>query len=58
MWIFISHSTGKVDEAGKQRLLDLQAALKGPKATPSGHDVLLDFVERTPVYLEEVEPAE
>ena len=43
MWIFISHSTAKDDAAGRQRLLDVEAALKQAAAGPTGHDVLLDF---------------
>jgi hypothetical protein len=36
MWIFISHSTEKTDDAGRQRILDVQAALKEAAAGPSG----------------------
>src|SRR5437773_6595925 len=50
MWIFISHSTGKDDAAGRQRLLDIEVALKGPAGAPSGHDVLLDFKRLEPSF--------
>jgi hypothetical protein len=43
MWIFISHSTEKTDNTGRQRLLDVQSALTQAAAGPTGHDVLLDF---------------
>jgi hypothetical protein len=49
MWIFISHSTAKDDQAGLDRLKSLSAALKTkPGGAASGHDVLLDFERLEP----------
>src|SRR5262245_57840107 len=49
MWIFISHSTAKDDQAGLDRLKSLSAALKTkPGGAASGHDALLDFERLEP----------